>query len=122
MFGITVETRDFYTSGHQFRVSSLAKAIATQMRLDTYFVENVKLSALIHDIGKIGIPKKLLGKKTSLNEKEIRTIQEHVNLGYQIIKDLDIPKTIKHGILHHHERLDGSGYPMESKNVKYLYR
>ena len=118
VFGITVETRDAYTAGHQFRVSSLAEAIATQMRLDTYFVENVKLSALIHDIGKIGIPKKILIKKTNLSEKEFKRIQEHVNFGYQIIKDLDIPATIKKGILHHHERLDGSGYPNGIKKHK----
>ena len=53
VFGITVEARDIYTAGHQFRVSGLAEAIAKQMRLDSYFIENVKLSALIHDIAKL---------------------------------------------------------------------
>ena len=118
VFGITVEARDIYTAGHQFRVSGLAEAIAKQMRLDSYFIENVKLSALIHDIGKIVIPKKLLSKKTNLSQEEFQKIQEHVNFGYQIIKDLDVPKTIKDGILHHHERLDGSGYPNGIKKRK----
>ena len=118
VFGITVETRDPYTAGHQFRVSSLAEAIAKKMKLDPYFVENVRLSALIHDIGKIIVPKTLLSKKTKLSKVEIKKIQEHVRFGYHIIQSLDVPRIIKDGILHHHERLDGSGYPSGIKKRK----
>ena len=117
-FGTTVEKRDPYTAGHQFRVSRLAEAIAKQMNLEKDFVESVKLSALIHDIGKIGISKNLLTKKSKLSGNEFQKIKKHVQIGYEIIENLDISQNIKDGILHHHERLDGSGYP---KGIKKDY-
>ena len=117
-FGTTVEKRDPYTAGHQFRVSNLAEAIAKQMNLEEDFVESVKLSALIHDIGKIGISKNLLKKKHKLSGNEFQKIKKHVQIGYEIIEHLDISQNIKDGILHHHERLDGSGYPNGIKKDK----
>ena len=114
-FGTTVEKRDPYTAGHQFRVSNLAEAIAKQMKLEKHFIESVKLSALIHDIGKIGVAKSLLIKKKRLSDDEFQKIKNHVSIGYDIVKNLDIEQEIKDGILHHHERLDGSGYPLGIK-------
>ena len=114
-FGTTVEKRDPYTAGHQFRVSNLAEAIAKQMKLEKHFIESVKLSALIHDIGKIGVAKSLLTKKKRLSDDEFQKIKNHVSIGYDIVKNLDIEQEIKDGILHHHERLDGSGYPLGIK-------
>ncbi len=110
-FGMTVEKRDPYTAGHQFRISKLSESIAKEMKLDGQYIESVKLSALIHDIGKIGVSSDLLVKKGKLKKKEFQEIQKHVLMGHDIIKNLDIPQEIKDGILHHHERLDGSGYP-----------
>ena len=115
-FGITVEIKDPYTAGHQFRVSELAVEIAKELRLTKEYTENVKLAALIHDIGKIGVASELLGKKEALDEYELGEIKEHVKTGYEIVKNLDIPQEIKEGILHHHERLDGSGYPSRIKD------
>ena len=117
-FGMTVEKKDPYTAGHQFRVSKLSEAIAREMKLEEQYVESIKLSALIHDIGKIGISPDLLTKKQKLSKGEFKEIQQHVRMGHEIIKDLDIPQEIKDGILHHHERLDGSGYPEGIKNQK----
>ena len=115
---MTVEKKDPYTAGHQFRVSKLAEAIAKEMNLEGQYVESVKLSALIHDIGKIGVSPRLLTKKQNLSKTEFKKIQQHVLMGYEIIENLDIPQEIKDGILHHHERLDGSGYPKGIKNEK----
>ena len=88
------------------------------MNLEKNFIESVKLSALIHDIGKIGISKNLLIKKNKLSSNEFQKIKKHVQIGYEIIENLDISQNIKDGILHHHERLDGSGYPNGIKKDK----
>ena len=88
------------------------------MNLEKNFIESVKLSALIHDIGKIGISKNLLIKKSKLSGNEFQKIKKHVQIGYEIIENLDISQNIKDGILHHHERLDGSGYPNGIKKDK----
>ena len=71
-FGMTVEKKDPYTAGHQFRVSKLAEAIAKEMNLEGQYVESVKLSALIHDIGKIGVSPRLLTKKQNLSKTEFK--------------------------------------------------
>ena len=114
-FGVTVEKKDPYTAGHQYRVSELAEEIAKAMHLKNHYIEHVKLASLIHDIGKIGVESDLLTKKSVLTPEEFKKIKAHVNIGYEIVKKLNIHDTIKEGILHHHEKQDGSGYPNKLK-------
>jgi len=113
---LAIEKRDPYTAGHQKRVSELSVAIAKEMGLPKEQIEGLRLGALIHDIGKIQIPLEILSKPGKLNELEYQIIKTHPRAGYEIIKHIDFPWPIAEMILQHHERMDGSGYPMGLKN------
>jgi len=106
-----VEMRDLYTAGHQQRVADLSIAIAREMKLDEIFIEQLRMAAIVHDIGKINIPSELLSKPARLNDLEYHMIQTHPLGGFDIVKGMDFPCVIAQYILQHHERLDGSGYP-----------
>ena len=108
---LTVETRDPYTSGHQQRVADLVQAVARQIGLTEERIEGVYMAAAIHDIGKISLPAEILSKPGQLSEIELRLIQEHPKIGYEILRGIDFPWPIAEIVLQHHERLDGSGYP-----------
>jgi len=100
------------TIGHSKLVASytsfLTKALGTG---DKNFLVNIQRGALLHDIGKIGIPEFILRKNCSLNEREKEILQEHPLLGYEMIEEFDFLKKATHVVLYHHERYDGSGYP-----------
>ncbi len=106
-----VETRDPYTAGHQRRVADLARAIATEMKLDPGRIDGLRLAGTIHDLGKIAIPSEILTKPTRLTNLEFELVKTHAQAGYDILKDIDFPWPIARMILEHHERMDGSGYP-----------
>ncbi len=108
---MAVETRDPYTSGHQRRTASLARAIAAEMRFDADRVDFVRIVATIHDIGKIAVPAEILSKPSKLSDLEFRMIMVHAQAGYDILKDVEFPWPVAEVILQHHERMDGSGYP-----------
>lgn len=108
---MAVELRDPYTAGHQRRVSDLACDIAEKMGLDENRIHGVRLGALIHDIGKIGIPAEILSKPSKLTPIEMQLVREHASMGYQILKDIQFPWPIAEIAHQHHERIDGSGYP-----------
>jgi putative nucleotidyltransferase with HDIG domain len=108
---LTVETRDPYTSGHQQRVADLVRAIAREIGLPAERIEGAYMGAGIHDIGKISLPAEILSKPGQLSEIEVRLIQEHPKVGYEILRGIDFPWPIAEIVLQHHERLDGSGYP-----------
>jgi putative nucleotidyltransferase with HDIG domain len=114
------EFKDPYTAGHQKRVSQLTTAIARKMGLSEDRIEAVRFASLIHDIGKFIIPGEILSKPAKLSETEFALIKEHPKTGYNIIKDVDFPWDIASIILQHHERLDGSGYPMRLKDKEIL--
>jgi putative nucleotidyltransferase with HDIG domain len=114
------ESKDLYTAGHQKKVSQLATAIARKMGLSEDRIESLKFASLIHDIGKFTIPGEILSKPAKLSETEFALIKEHPKTGYDIIKDVDFPWEIASIILQHHERLDGSGYPMGLKDKEIL--
>ncbi len=109
---LTVEKRDPYTSGHQQRVSDLAVAIANKMDLDIDTVEGIRLGAIIHDLGKVYIPSEILNRPGKLNPTEFELIKTHSQVGYDIVKDVEFPWPVATMILQHHERMDGSGYPV----------
>ena len=108
---MAVELRDPYTAGHQRRVADLACSIAQKMGLEQDRVHGIRLGAMIHDIGKIGIPAEILSKPSQLTAVERQLIQEHASMGYNILKDIQFPWPIAEIAQQHHERLDGSGYP-----------
>ncbi|HER23632.1 MAG TPA: HD domain-containing protein, partial [Candidatus Atribacteria bacterium] len=115
-----VEAKDPYTAGHQLRVSQLAVAIAVELNLPQDQLEGVRVSSLIHDIGKIGLPTETLSKPTHLTEIEFNLIKEHSQLGYDILKSIDFAYPVAQIVLEHHERLNGSGYPHQLKGDQIL--
>ena len=107
----TLESRDAYTQGHSFRVSELCVMIAEKLRVAPDIVENLKNGALLHDVGKIGIPDAILCKPSRLTEEEFAIMQQHPTIGYEICKPLGLSDEILMLIRNHHEKLDGTGYP-----------
>lgn len=110
-----VEMRDPYTSGHQRRVAELARAIAGQMGLSDEEQQAIHLAGLVHDLGKIRVPAEILSKPGRLNEIEYGLIKVHPQAGYDILKGIDFFWPIAQMVLQHHERIDGSGYPLGLK-------
>lgn len=110
-----VEVRDPYTSGHQNRVSRLATTMAIQLDLDEDIVETVRITGLLHDIGKLYVPTEILVKPTTLSALEYELIKIHAEAGYNILKSVDFTGPIAEIVYQHHERMDGSGYPRKLK-------
>jgi PAS domain S-box-containing protein/putative nucleotidyltransferase with HDIG domain len=108
---LTIEMRDPYTAGHQKRVSDLARAIATEMKLSREDIDAIRMAASIHDLGKISIPAEILSKPGKISEYEFRLIQNHPQIGYEILRTIEFPWPIAEIVLQHHERMNGSGYP-----------
>jgi len=106
-----VEMRDPYTAGHQQRVAQLAAVIAGELGFDASQIEQIRMAAAVHDIGKIYVPLDILNKPGKLSALEHNLIQTHPKGSYDIVKGMDFPNVIAKYILQHHERLDGSGYP-----------
>ena len=111
----TVEARDPYTSGHQSRVSQLAVAISKEMGLPDETINGIGLAASVHDLGKISVPAEILSKPGGLTEVEFMLVKQHVQRGYDILKDIEFPWPLATNVWQHHERLDGSGYPQGLK-------
>jgi putative nucleotidyltransferase with HDIG domain len=109
---LTVEERDPYTAGHQRRTAALATALARELRLPYQDVEGVRMAGLIHDIGKISIPAEILSKPGRLNQAEMLLIRRHPAVAYDILRQIDFPWPVDRIVYQHHERLDGSGYPL----------
>ncbi len=107
----TVETRDPYTAGHQRRVADLARSIATALGMSAQQIDTVRMSASIHDLGKIAIPAEIWGKPGKLTPAEYALIQTHCRLGHDILEPVTFPWPVAEVVLQHHERLDGTGYP-----------
>lgn len=116
----TMELRDSYTSGHQVRVAAISVLIAKQLNWDAKKIRGLEMAALLHDIGKIAIPSEILTKPSEPTKFELGLIREHPFHGYQILKDIKFPWPIADMVYQHHERLDGSGYPLNLKGDQIL--
>jgi len=116
----TIETRDPYTAGHQRRVTKLACAIAEEMGLPENQIEGLRKAGELHDIGKISIPAEILSKPGPISEVEYNVIKTHPQVGYEILKNIEFPWPVAKIVLQHHERMDGSGYPMQLRGEKIL--
>lgn len=106
-----VDAKDHYTSGHSFRVAKYAKEIARRTGKTPREQEDIYTMGLLHDIGKIGIPKEILNKNAKLTDEEYRQIREHPVLGQEILKYVEELPALATGARWHHERYDGRGYP-----------
>ena len=115
-----IEAKDPYTSGHQQRVCQLATRIAQEIKLPEDKIEGIRISSLIHDIGKIGIPTEILSKPTRLTDIEFSLIKGHSQIGSDILKSIDFSYPIAQIVLQHHERLNGVGYPQGLKGEDIL--
>ncbi|TME30250.1 MAG: diguanylate cyclase [Chloroflexi bacterium] len=107
---IAVDTKDRYTKRHSEDVARYAVFLAEQLGLDAETLATIRVSGLLHDIGKIGIPDSLLRKPSKLTAQEFDIFKQHVALGDSIVRDLPNLEAIRAGIRHHHERWDGHGY------------
>ncbi len=107
-----VDQRDPYTAGHSHRVSEYAVAIATKLKLSKGSIERVRAAALLHDLGKIGIPDAVLLKNGPLDDAEREIIRAHPTIANEILAPVEAMSRIAPCVLHHHERWDGAGYPM----------
>jgi diguanylate cyclase (GGDEF)-like protein/putative nucleotidyltransferase with HDIG domain len=106
-----IDAKDHYTQGHSQKVSAYAALIAEAMGLEDAEIEEIRLGAVLHDIGKVGIPESILNKNGPLNPEEWETMKSHVKFGAKILDPLTPLARIREMVLHHHEFFDGSGYP-----------
>ncbi len=106
-----VETKDHYTRGHSERVSRASVMIAEQLDLSEDRTEALRLAGMLHDLGKLSVPTRLLQKSGPLTEAEYEAIQLHPVRGVEVVRGIEFLREAYNGILHHHERFDGRGYP-----------
>ncbi len=111
-----VDAKSRWTAGHSHRVTQYALQLANHLRFSEQELQQVQLSGLLHDIGKVGIPDAILDKPGPLTEEEWMTMKRHPVIGYEILKSIrQFHGPILEGVLHHHERIDGKGYPFGLK-------
>jgi len=108
----TVEMRDPYTAGHQKRVAALAERIARECGKSETDIEDIRIAALMHDVGKVSVPAEILSKPGQLTEPEFALVKNHATAGYEIVRAAHMRGPIAEIIYQHHERCDGSGYPL----------
>ncbi|MEV6576632.1 HD-GYP domain-containing protein [Streptomyces sp. NPDC051582] len=106
-----VELKDRYTRGHGERVGQASAMIARELGMDADRLEVVRIAGILHDIGKIGVPTRLLRKDGPLTPEERRVIELHPEYGHEMVRGIGFLGEARSAILHHHERVDGSGYP-----------
>ena len=117
-FSVCIDGKDSYTNGHSLRVAKYTKMLALKLGEDEETAARYYNIALLHDIGKIGIPDEILNKPGKLTESEYETVKEHAYRGYEILKKVKKQTFLAEGARHHHERFDGSGYPANLKGDK----
>ncbi len=106
-----VDAKDIYTARHSSRVTKYSLLIGEQLGFSPEEMEKLERAAILHDIGKVAIPDRILNKKGKLTAEEFRKIKSHPVIGAEILKDFDFAPQISEGAMYHHERYDGTGYP-----------
>jgi hypothetical protein len=107
-----VETKDFYTRGHSERVSKGAVMISTEIGMRAERIGAIRYAGMLHDVGKLGVPTSVLQKRSALTDDEYAAVQLHPMRGLDIVREIGFLDEALAGIMHHHERIDGRGYPM----------
>ena len=115
----SIDAKSRWTAGHSERVAKLSEILGRAIGMEEMQLRRLVISALLHDIGKIGIAESILDKPGKLTESEFDTIKQHPELGYEISRNIPNYEDICDGIRYHHERWNGSGYPMKlsQKNI-----
>src|SRR4029077_18161875 len=108
---LAIDAKDHYTQGHSQKVAAYASLIADALGLKEEEIGEIRLGAILHDIGKVGIPEDILGKRGPLNPDEWEKMKEHVLYGDRMLEPLQTISRIRKMVCHHHEMFDGSGYP-----------
>ncbi|MDI3417066.1 HD-GYP domain-containing protein [Streptomyces luteolus] len=106
-----VDIKDEYTRGHSERVGEASVLIARELGMEDERVEVLRFAGILHDVGKLGVPTRLLRKDGPLTPEERRVIELHPEYGHEMVRGIGFLGEARSAILHHHERLDGSGYP-----------
>ncbi|MHB9859184.1 HD-GYP domain-containing protein [Streptomyces sp. YIM S03343] len=106
-----VDIKDGYTRGHSERVGQASMMIARELGMDDDRVELLRFAGILHDVGKLGVPTRLLRKDGPLTPEERRVIELHPEYGHEMVRGIGFLGEARAAVLHHHERLDGSGYP-----------
>jgi putative nucleotidyltransferase with HDIG domain len=107
----SIDAKDPYTRGHSMRVTNVALAIGKELGLKNDELRVLRYAGILHDIGKIGIQERILAKKEKLSDEERQIMKQHPVQGDKIIEPIDFLQPVRPIVLHHHERVDGSGYP-----------
>lgn len=107
----SIDAKDRYTCGHSHRVAHLSCALARAAGMTQEQAERVRIAGLVHDVGKIGVPEAVLTKAGKLTPEEFEAIKKHPEIGHRILRDIPLLQDVLPGVLHHHERWDGRGYP-----------
>lgn len=106
-----VDIKDGYTRGHSERVGRASELIARELGMEESRMEALRFAGILHDVGKLGVPTRVLRKDGPLTPEERRVIELHPEYGHEIVRGIGFLDEARAAILHHHERLDGSGYP-----------
>lgn len=119
-----IDAKDHYTFGHSQRVAEYAAVLAGALGLDKSYLEIIREAALLHDVGKIGIPENILTKTGRLTTEEYAMVKKHVEMSITIIKHLPSMNHVIPAVIGHHERWDGKGYPrgLREENIPLLAR
>ena len=118
----SIDAKDPYTCGHSERVAILSKKLVELMGLSAAEAERIYLCGLLHDIGKIGVPEAVLRKPGKLTDYEYELIKQHPVIGAKIIRGIQEMEDLVPGVMHHHERMDGNGYPKGLGAAKIPFR
>lgn len=119
-----IDAKDMYTAGHSQRVAEISATIAYELGLTQKEIDTIHYGALLHDIGKIGIPESILNKKGKLTKEEFFNIKRHPVIGTNILRSIDFLDDALHIVRYHHERYDGKGYPdgLKHDNIPFMAR
>jgi putative nucleotidyltransferase with HDIG domain len=119
-----VDAKDAYTCGHSERVALLSRHLAKTIKMSDAEVERIYMAGLLHDVGKIGVPEAVLQKPGKLTPEEFDQMKKHPEIGARILADIKQIRDIIPGVLHHHERYDGKGYPagLAGENIPVMGR
>lgn len=120
----SIDAKDRYTRGHSERVSLLGASLARALGMDDATIEQYRVTGILHDVGKIGTPEAILTKMGRLTEEEFRQIMLHPQIGHDILRDIPGISFALPGVLHHHEKFDGTGYPakLAGENIPLIAR